>query len=63
VNLPAHYFVYMLVLVLGRHDHVSTGTAYHTETACYQAAAEQNKHTNSMAHFQCESLVVLKEGK
>jgi hypothetical protein len=58
--LPAHYFVYMLVLVMG-HEHMSTGTAYRTETACVAAADEENKRTSSAVRFKCEPIIVLKE--
>jgi len=58
--LPAHFFVYVLVLIMD-HQHIHTGTAYRTPAACARAAAEENQRTNSSVHFTCEPLIVLKE--
>lgn len=63
--MPAHYFVYMLVLVLGPgHGHERMVLqAHQVEQDCRDAAAESNKTKTSEAHFTCEPMIVFRRGK
>lgn len=60
--LPAHFYVYVLVLMMD-HQRIPTGTAYQREAVCQAAAAEENQRASRAVHFQCEPLIVLKGDK